>query len=77
MSQDEGKEQETIEIINMTCKGCARTLENEFRKFKGIDYSVSLPDKSITITYSSKDYKWEDFEKAIESHGYKVKRKTY
>jgi len=51
MSQDKGKKQETIEIINMTGKGCARTLENEFRKFKGLDYSVSLSDKSITVIY--------------------------
>ena len=77
MSQDKGKEQETIEIINMTCKGCARTLENEFRKFKGIDYSVSLPDKSIKVAYSPTDYKREDFESAIESHGYKIRGKTY
>jgi copper chaperone CopZ len=49
MSEGEKKVQETIEIVNMTCHGCARTLENEFRKFEGIDYSVSFPDKSITI----------------------------
>jgi copper chaperone CopZ len=77
MSQGEEKVQETIEIVNMTCKGCARTLENEFRKFEGVEYSVSFPDRSITINYSPADYKRDDFEKAIESHGYKVKGKTY
>ena len=77
MSGDKETVQETIEIVNMTCKGCARTLENEFRKFEGIDCSVSLTDKSITITYSPTDYKLEDFEKAIESHGYQVKRTVY
>jgi len=77
VSADEEKIQETIEIIGMTCKGCARTLENEFRKFEGIDYAVSLTDKSITVTYSPIHYKREDFEKAIESHGYKVKGETY
>ena len=77
MSEGEKKVQETIEIVNMTCKGCARTLENEFRKFEGIDYSVSFPDKSITINYTLSDYTLEEFEKAIESHGYKIKGKTY
>ena len=77
MSEGEKKVQETIEIVNMTCKGCARTLENEFRKFAGIDYSVSFPDKNITVTYSPTDYKREDFESAIESHGYKIRGKTY
>ena len=68
------KVHEVIEIAGMTCVGCARTLENEFRKFKDIEYSVSLSNKSITVTYSLADYKKEDFEKAIESHGYKIKR---
>ena len=68
---------ETIEITGMTCVGCARTLENEFRKFKDIEYSVSLSNKSITVTYSPAEYKREDFEKAIESHGYKIKGKVY
>ena len=77
MSENKDKTQETIEILNMTCKGCARTLENEFRKFEGIDYEVSFPDKSITVTYFPADFKREDFEKAIESHGYKIKGKTY
>jgi len=77
MSQGEEKVQETIEIVNMTCKGCARTLENEFRKFARIDYSVSFPDKNITVKYSPKEFRREDFEKAIESHGYKIKGKTY
>ena len=77
MSEGKEKVQEAIDILNMTCKGCARTLENELRKFEGIDYSVSFPDKSITVNYYPSDYKREDFEKAIESHGYKVKGKTY
>jgi copper chaperone CopZ len=72
----EGKAQETIEIIGMTCVGCARTLENEFRKFEGIDYTVSLAEKNITVTYSPTDYQRGDFESAIESHGYKIKAKT-
>jgi copper chaperone CopZ len=71
------KVHEVIEITGMTCVGCARTLENEFRKFKDIEYSVSFRDKSITVTYSLADYKREDFEKAIESHGYKIKGKVY
>ena len=77
MSEDKEKAQETIEITNMTCKGCARTLENEFRKFKGIDYAVSFPERSIKVHYSPADYSLEKFVKAIESHGYKIKGKTY
>ena len=73
MTEDQEKAQETIEITNMTCVGCARTLENEFRKFKGIDYAVSFPEKSIKINYSPADYSLEEFVKAIESHGYKIK----
>lgn len=71
------KAEANIEITNMTCKGCARTLENEFRKFKGIDYAVSFPERSIKIKYSPADYSLEDFVKAIESHGYKIKGETY
>ena len=74
MSEGKEKTKGIIEIMNMTCKGCARTIENEMRKFEGIEYSVSFPDKSITVVYSPKDHNLEDFEKAIESHGYKIKR---
>ena len=77
MSGDKEKAEENIEITNMTCKGCARTLENEFRKFKGIDYAVSFPERSIKINYSPADYSLEEFVKAIESHGYKIKGETY
>jgi copper chaperone CopZ len=77
MPGDREKIEERIEIINMTCKGCARTLENEFRKFEDIDYVVSFSDRSITVNYSPADYSLEEFVKAIESHGYRVKEKTY
>lgn len=77
MPGSEEKVKDTIEIENMTCVGCARTLENEFRKFKGIDYQVSFPEKSIKVHYSPADYSLENFVKAIESHGYKIKGKTY
>lgn len=69
--------EETIEILNMTCKGCARTIENELRKFDGISCSVSLPGKSVTVCYSPRQYSLIDFEKAIESHGYRIKGKIY
>ena len=74
MSEGKEKIKETIEIMNMTCKGCARTLENEMRKFENIDCAVSFPDKSITVMYSPEDHNLEDFEKAIESHGYRIKK---
>jgi copper chaperone CopZ len=77
MSAQSEKIEETIEILNMTCKGCARTLENEFRKFEGISYTVSLSDKTITVCYSPQQYSLMDFEKAIESHGYRIKGKIY
>ena len=37
----EDKVEETIEISNMTCVGCARTIENALRKFDRIEFSVS------------------------------------
>ena len=77
MPGSEEKVTDTIEIENMTCIGCARTLENEFRRFKGIDYRVSFPERSIKVSYSPADYSLEKFVKAIESHGYKIKGKTY
>ena len=77
MHADKETVQENIEITNITCKGCARTLENEFRKFKDIEYVVSFPEKSIKINYSPSDYSPEEFVKAIESHGYRIKGKTY
>ena len=76
MSSPSEKAKETFEILNMTCVGCARTLENEFRKFDRIEYSVSLKDKNITVSYSPGDYSREDFERAIEGHGYKLKGKN-
>ena len=69
--------QETIEITGMTCTGCARTLENEMRKFSGIEYSINFPERSLTVAFSPTVYKREDFEKAIDSHGYKIKGKKY
>ena len=74
MSEGKEKIKGTIEIMNMTCKGCARTLENEMRKFENIDCAVSFPDKSISVMYSPKDHNLEDFEIAIESHGYRIKK---
>jgi len=69
--------QETIEIIGMTCVGCARTIENELRKFGGIEYIVDFPERSVTVVYSPSAYDRADFEKAIESHGYKIRGKMY
>jgi copper chaperone CopZ len=77
MDKQKGTIKETIEIMGMTCTGCARTLENEMRKFAGIEYSVNFPERSLTVAFSPADYKREDFEKAIESHGYKIKGKKY
>ena len=48
------KVQATIGVDGMSCIGCARTLENEFRKFDGIDYNVSFDDKNIAVSYSGK-----------------------
>ena len=73
----EGKTRETFEIIGMTCTGCARTLENEFRRFDGIEYAVSLADRTVTVAYAPGALSRTDFEQAIESHGYRIKGKTY
>ncbi len=73
----EDKIKETIEITNMTCVGCARTIENELRKFDEIEYTVSFADKNIILIFPPGDYTRNDFEKAVESHGYKIKGKTY
>ena len=73
----EDKKKETIEITNMTCVGCARTIENELRKFDKTEFSVSFPDKSFTVTFPSADYSRSDFEKAVEAHGYRVKGNEY
>jgi len=77
MSEEKAKIQESMEITNMTCVGCARTIENELRKFDGIDFSVDFNGRIVKVSYSPEDYKLGEFEKAIESHGYKVKGKTY
>ena len=70
----QNKLQITIDIIGMTCTGCARTLENAFRKFDGIEYSVNFPEGNIVVTYSSSAYQRRDFEEAIEAHGYRVEK---
>ena len=77
MSVNKNTIQETIYITGMTCVGCARTIENELRKFDGIEYVVDFPERSVTVTYSPSEYDRADFEKAIESHGYKIKGKMY
>jgi P-type Cu+ transporter len=69
--------QETIEIIGMTCTGCARAVENELRKFSGIEYDIDFPERSVTVVYSPAEYNRDDFEKAIESLGYRIKGKSY
>jgi len=73
MSVQSEKIEETIEITNMTCRGCARTIENELRRFEGIEYAVNLPGKTVTVCYSPRQYSLMDFEKVIESHGYRIK----
>jgi copper chaperone CopZ len=77
MTTADEKVKETIEITNMTCVGCARTIENALRKFDGIEYSVSFADKSFTVTFPSANYSRIDFEKAVEAHGYRVKGNEY
>jgi copper chaperone CopZ len=77
MSVNKKTIQETIEIIGMTCVGCARTIENEMRKFSDIEYEVDFPERSVTVAYSPAEYDRADFEKAIESHGYTIKGKMY
>ena len=76
MSESKEKIQESMEITNMTCVGCARTIENELRKFDGIDFSVNFNDRIVKVSYSPEDYKLEDFENAIAAHGYKIKGKA-
>ena len=76
MSENKEKTQESMEITNMTCKGCARTIENELRKFDGIDFSVNFDDRIVKVSYSPEVHKLEDFENAIASHGYKIKGKA-
>ena len=76
MSESKEKVQERMEITNMTCKGCARTIENELRKFDGIDFSVNFNDRIVKVSYSPEVHKLEDFENAIASHGYKIKGKA-
>ncbi len=76
MSVSKEKIQESMEITNMTCKGCARTIENELRKFDGIDFSVNFNDRIVKVSYSPEVYKMEDFENAIASHGYKIQGKA-
>ncbi len=63
---------DTMRVSGMTCTGYARTLENEFRKFSDIDYSVHFPDGNIVVTYDPAVCNREDFENAIESHGYGI-----
>jgi copper chaperone CopZ len=77
MSVNKNTIQETIYITGMTCVGCARTIENELRKFAGIEYVIHFPERSVTVVYSPSEYDRTDFEKAIESHGYKIKGKMY
>ena len=48
---------------------------NELRKFKDIGFLVNLNNKSVTVTYSPLVYSRDDFEKAIKSHGYRIKEK--
>jgi copper chaperone CopZ len=77
MTTADEKVKETIEITNMTCVGCARTIENELRKFDKTECSVSFADKCFTVTFPPADYSRSDFEKAVEAHGYRVKGNTY
>ena len=76
VSERKEKILESMEITNMTCVGCARTIENELRKFDGIDFSVDFNGRIVKVSYSPEDYKLEDFENAIASHGYKIKGKA-
>ena len=55
MSEGKAKIEESMEIVNMTCKGCARTIENELRKFDDIDFSVNFNDRSVMVSYSPED----------------------
>ena len=61
-----------IGVQGMTCMGCARILENELKKFDGIEFSINVLDKYIEIDFPGDKYSREDFEKAIESKGYTV-----
>jgi len=77
MPEHAQRTEDTLEILGMTCTGCARTLENEFRKFEDIEYRVNFPGRNIVVRYSPAAYQRDDFEKAIEMHGYRIKGKHY
>ena len=77
MTAADDKVKETIEVTNMTCVGCARTIENELRNFDKTECSVSFTDKSFTVIFPPSDYSRNDFEKAVEAHGYRIKGNEY
>ena len=72
----ENMAEETIEVLGMTCKGCARTIYNELSRFEGVEFSVSLENKKVVVKYPKDRYRREDFEAAIENHGYGVRGKS-
>jgi len=76
VSAEAEKTQQTMEVLGMTCTGCARTLENALRKIPDIEYAVDFPTRTVTVRYSPGAYQRETFEQAIEAHGYRVKRRN-
>ncbi len=74
--KSEKKEKTIIPISGMNCVSCARAIENSIKKVNGVkEVNVNFASEKAHITYDPEISQREEFERAIENAGYKVRKK--
>ena len=61
--------------VNMHCKNCVAKITDNISFLKGVeDLKVSLPDKTVTVTYDPAKTDEASLQKAIEKLGYSAEK---
>lgn len=69
---------QVVFLTSLHCNNCARKIEDNVSFEKGVkDLSVSVPDKTVTITFNPAKTDTATLRKSINSLGYKAKAIEY
>ncbi|WP_079914397.1 copper ion binding protein [Paenibacillus sp. 32352] len=61
----------TLKVEGMSCNHCVNSIEGALKEI-GANGSVSLPDKTVTVSYDEKKLNETAIKEAIEDQGYDV-----
>ncbi len=62
----------TIRVEGMTCAMCAKTIENSFEDFSGVDVRVNVGANQVVVRYDDEYTRLTDIAQRIDDAGYKA-----